>query len=167
MRKGAKISCLTGLLSGGLALDIITKSLAVRHLALGGPAVLIRGIFELRYAENRAVAFSLLEIIPFGVRIWLIRALSFAVLTCLAVLVIRWRRRSALELAPLMLVLGGALGNFYDRMVRGYVIDFLHLHYQAWSWPIFNVADILIDVGVGLFVLITWRGRTIHREPSF
>lgn len=52
-------------------------------------------------------------------------------------------------------ILGGALGNLYDRIVHGHVIDFIHWHYQGYSWPIFNIADVGICIGVGLLIL-TW-----------
>jgi signal peptidase II len=61
----------------------------------------------------------------------------------------RWRRTTAPERVALGLLLGGALGNAIDRLIRGHVVDFIYVHH----WPVFNVADIAITVGVGLLLL--------------
>ena len=60
----------------------------------------------------------------------------------------------------LALVLGGALGNLYDRVTLGYVVDFLFFHYQEYYWPAFNVADSAICVGVALLIMDSFRKRT-------
>jgi signal peptidase II len=60
----------------------------------------------------------------------------------------------------LMLVLGGALGNLLDRLIHGYVIDFIDVYYGAWHWPAFNVADSAITVGAVLLVVDALRPKT-------
>ena len=55
--------------------------------------------------------------------------------------------------AGLALVLGGALGNVIDRVQWGYVVDFIHVHYQRWYFPAFNVADSALTIGAGLLIL--------------
>ncbi len=57
----------------------------------------------------------------------------------------------------IVLILGGALGNVYDRVVHGYVVDFLHFYWQDWHFPAFNVADIAITVGAGMMILDMFR----------
>jgi signal peptidase II len=66
------------------------------------------------------------------------------------------RKADFLRLTPLALIMAGAVGNVQDRFMRGYVVDFVHVHWRdTWSFPIFNVADSLITVGGGLF-LVLW-----------
>ena len=60
--------------------------------------------------------------------------------------------------AGLSLVLGGALGNVWDRLLRGAVVDFIDVHYGSWHWPAFNVADSAITVGAALVILAAFRG---------
>jgi signal peptidase II len=59
----------------------------------------------------------------------------------------------------LSLILGGAIGNFWDRLTLGYVIDFIQVYYQRWSWPAFNVADSAISVGAVMLLLSGWFQR--------
>jgi signal peptidase II len=60
----------------------------------------------------------------------------------------------------LSLILGGAIGNLIDRLIYGYVIDFLDLYYHSWHWPAFNVADSAITIGVGLMLIDSFRSKS-------
>jgi signal peptidase II len=71
------------------------------------------------------------------------------------------RGGSRMLCAGLALILGGALGNLWDRIVIGKVVDFLLFHYGAWSWPAFNVADSAITVGAALLILDSFRPRGV------
>jgi len=55
-----------------------------------------------------------------------------------------------------VIILGGAVGNLYDRITLGYVIDFIHIYYKQWSWPVFNIADSAVCVGAGILILNTF-----------
>jgi len=57
----------------------------------------------------------------------------------------------------LSLILGGAIGNLYDRIAYGYVVDFIDVYYQSWHWPVFNIADCAISVGVVMMLIDTFR----------
>ncbi len=136
--------------------DHATKVVAKVTLQGGLPRSIIAGIVELRYAENRDTAFSLLRSSSSPARGPLILAMS-----CLAIAAIAtawWKRRRvapALEHAAFTLVIGGAIGNFVDRVARGYVVDFIHVR----MWPVFNVADVAICVGAALVGLVLMRAR--------
>ena len=146
-----------------LVLDQWTKIMARNHLrALGAyrPKVVIDGLFDLRYAENPGVAFSMLQDIPGG-RIWL---------TVLAVaafqLVIYYLRKTPVENTRLHVALGlvggGAIGNLVDRVIYGKVTDFIVWKYHGHEWPAFNIADAALCIGVGLMLLdmvIGWRAQ--------
>jgi len=144
-----------------LVLDQWTKVLARTHLRPRGPfraKVVIEGLFDLRYAENPGVAFSMLQDIPGG-RIWL---------TVLAVgaflLVLYYLRKTPLENTRLHVALGlvggGAIGNLIDRVAFGKVTDFIVWKYHGHEWPAFNIADAALCIAVGLMLLdmlIGWR----------
>jgi signal peptidase II len=136
--------------------DHATKHLAETSLRGQPPVVLVSDVLDLRYTQNRDIAFSLLRHVPEGVRRPLIFVGATAGLGLVAFLFWQRRRAGWQERLGYAIVLAGALGNLTDRMARGYVVDFVHLHH----WPVFNVADICVVVGVGLLLLGS-RGREV------
>jgi signal peptidase II len=133
--------------------DHVTKVAARSALDRRGPVALVPGLLDLRYTENRDTAFSLLHTLPFAGKAALLVALSLVGL--LAVILAWWRRRraSTIEQAAYALLVAGALGNGLDRVLRGYVVDFIEIH----RWPIFNVADVSIVAGALLLAMVTFR----------
>jgi signal peptidase II len=160
-----KYALLLGVLVAGCNSDLATKHVVSEELERGETVELIGGYLELKHTHNDSAAFSLGEAIdPDLRRPMLIAAQSTGALV-LGVLIVLWRHKSIAELLPFLLVLSGALGNVIDRVRYGYVVDFIHFHVgDAFSWPIFNVADILIAVGVGLILLQLLRRRSA--EPA-
>jgi len=150
----AKILLLLSIVITCTSCDLFTKWLAARHLKWSPPKTIINHLVELRYTENEAIAFSMLGSIHPGTRKWLIYSLSGVALIFLVLLIWQVRKDSIWWLIALMLIFSGAIGNLAERVMRGYVIDFIHIHYyDRFSWPIFNVADILITCG-GIFLAI-------------
>jgi len=146
---------------GLVGCDHATKAVAKASLATG-PQTLVPGVLDLRYAENHDSAFSLFRAAGVAPSMGLLIFLASIALVSVGILM--WRRRkvaSPIELAGYVAVLGGALGNVTDRIVRGYVVDFIHLHH----WPIFNVADILVVVGAGLLLLAS-RAEAKRERPA-
>lgn len=127
-----------------LALDQLTKSLVRARLAVGESVPVIDGILSLTHVRNAGAAFGLLQ----GGRAFFIAAASIVIVGILWALW-RLRIRTPLLTAALGLAFGGALGNLIDRIVAGRVTDFFDIH----IWPVFNVADIALDVGVALLVV--------------
>jgi len=133
------------------AADQASKVWAVRNLPLFEPRDLVPGFLGLVHVRNTGVAFSLLSSLdPRWVHPLLILA---TVLALAAVIAYLWVLPGK-GIAPfgLGLILGGAIGNLIDRARLGYVVDFIDLHWRAYHWPTFNVADIGITVGVALLV---------------
>lgn len=133
-----------------LALDILTKWLVQTRMALGESIPLIPGVFHLTYVLNPGAAFGILQ----DRRLFFI---AVALLTVGAIVFFATRmqprdRRGFLPLA-LGLLLGGAMGNLIDRIRFGQVIDFFDFR----VWPVFNVADSAITVGVGLLIFYLYR----------
>lgn len=136
------------------ALDLYTKHL-VQNAFVFGEHLTITSFFDLVRYHNTGAAFSFLADAG-GWQKWF-----FTAITAIAVIVItyliRKHHQEKLFCWGLALVLGGAIGNLYDRLTLGYVVDFLYFHINTLSWPAFNVADSAICVGVGLLLLDSFK----------
>ena len=148
------------LLAGAVvALDQITKVVALDRLPLGVPVPIIDGLLSLTLVLNPGLAFGLLGSIPPTWR-WVVAALSLVALAVLARVALRvlpdggWPGRLAIGL-----IFGGAVGNLIDRARFGAVVDFVDVYWRDWHWPAFNVADSAITVGVALLALRLMRER--------
>ena len=140
-----------------IVLDLYTKYLVQSALQYG-EHVAVTGFFDLVLFHNAGAAFSFLA----GAGGWQRLFFSaFAIAASIYIVhLLRKHPQQKLFCLALSLILGGALGNLYDRLTLGYVVDFLFFHYRGWSWPAFNVADSAISVGV---VLLLWDG---FRKPQ-
>lgn len=157
-KRNIKILILSAIILLCTGCDLSTKWLAKQHLEHARPVTIIQNLVELRYTENEAIAFSMLLSVDSKIRKWIIYSLSLIALTFLSILTWQVRHDSFWWLISLMFIFSGALGNLLERLARGYVIDFIHLHYRdQWSWPIFNVADILITCGAILLGILMLR----------
>jgi len=137
-----------------IALDRITKLWVSGHIAEGDAIRVIPHIFRISHVENSGAAFSMFTSLPNPERTrWMLTA--FSLLAAVVVLVVLWRvgRRFSLTALSMALVLGGALGNVWDRIRQGTVVDFLEVHIVHYHWPDFNVADSAIVVG-GILLLL-------------
>jgi signal peptidase II len=130
--------------------DRITKALAAEHL-VPYESVPIAPLFNLTLMHNTGAAFSLLGDAG-GWQRWLFIALAIALSIALIVWLVRLPRADRMLAAALALIIGGALGNLWDRLAFGYVVDFIDIYYGRWHWPAFNVADSAITVGAVLFI---------------
>ena len=160
-RPAARAAALYGTAAVVLAADQLTKYLVVEHLAGRPPLRVIGSLVELRYTTNSGGAFSLLTGAPlfFGITAILI----------VAGIVYAGRRTAGVGLlVPLGLVLGGAVGNLADRLLRGdpllhgEVVDFV----KVGIWPVFNVADSCIVVGGLLLAFLVGRTERDEQEPG-
>jgi signal peptidase II len=135
-------------------LDRLTKLWIIDHIPSGQAIVIIPKVFRLTHVLNTGAAFSMFEgsASPILVRNLLI---AFSVVAVLVVLFLLWKmgRGLSLTLIALALILGGAIGNLYDRIRFSYVVDFLEVHIVHYHWPDFNVADSAIVVGACLLLL--------------
>jgi signal peptidase II len=140
--------------------DQLSKAYVVRHLDLyesWAPLPALEEVFRFTYVRNTGAAFGLF---PQGGAIFLIIAVIVSV-----IIIYYYRQVSSagwLIRLALGLQLGGALGNVIDRVRLGYVVDFL----DVWRWPVFNVADSCIVVGVGLLILVMLREERRERRAA-
>ena len=130
-------------------LDIVSKNF-IQNKIMYGEQVEITSFLSLVHFQNPGAAFSFLSDQGGWQRYFLIA------ISLLAVLYIPWLinqyKKNILIVIGLLLILGGAIGNLYDRISYGYVIDFIYLHFAEFYWPAFNVADSAISLGVLLFL---------------
>lgn len=131
--------------------DQITKQLAEAHLTYNVP-VEILPVFDLTLRYNSGAAFSFLHDAG-GWQRWLFSAIAITVSLVLTVWIWRNRNEHRILSAGLSLILGGAIGNLYDRMMHGHVVDFISVHWQQHYFPAFNIADSAITIGAGLLIL--------------
>ncbi len=157
-KRNLKIALLSLLVVFCTSGDLTTKWLAKQQLEQGKVVSIIDHYVELRYTENRAIAFSMLQFVEPNLRKWIIYSLSLVAIAFLSFLIWKVRNDSVIWLVSLMLVFSGAIGNLSERLVRGYVIDFIRLHYyDKWEWPIFNTADIFITCGAILLGILMMK----------
>ena len=139
--------------------DRLSKNAIVHRIRPGYDIPIIPGVFRLSHVLNTGAAFSLLEDLPPPtVRLGLI---AFSVLAALVVFAMLWRTGRAFTLTSiaLALILGGALGNLYDRIRFHHVVDFLAVRIYHYNWPDFNVADSCIVIGACLLLLEIFRAQ--------
>jgi len=147
-----------------VALDQITKALALARLMPGHPVVIADTWLSLTLVMNPGLAFGLLGTIAPAWR-WTVAALSIVALLVLARVALRvLPTGGALGLVAVGLIFGGAVGNLIDRARFGAVVDFVDVHWRSWHWPAFNVADSAISVGVALLALRLLRERPAKVE---
>jgi len=136
-----------------IALDRATKEWVSRHVQDGDAITVIPRVFRITHVENPGAAFSLFIDSPRPeLTRWLL--IGFSLLAAVAVLIVLVRvgRRFSLTALSMALVLGGAIGNVWDRLRYGTVVDFLEVHIVHYHWPDFNVADSAIVIG-GILLL--------------
>ena len=138
-----------------IVLDQITKQI-VLALFRPGEELPDTSFFSLVLAFNSGAAFSFLAGAD-GWQRWLFA--GFAVVACAFMLWLLRRGGRTAYCIALALIVGGALGNLYDRIAIGRVVDFLLFHYRGWSYPAFNVADSAITIGAVLLILDSFRER--------
>ena len=118
----------------------------------------VTSFFNLVLAHNTGAAFSFLAGHS-GWQMYLFAAIALAAVFICAGLIIR-HASERLFCLSLALIMGGAIGNLFDRIIYGYVIDFLDFYYGYWHWPAFNIADMAIVGGAGLLILDSFSGRS-------
>jgi signal peptidase II len=135
-----------------IALDRVTKWAIAHHLALHDSITVIPGFFRIIHAENPGAAFGIFADSPSEWKVCLL--ILFSVIALLIVSALLWKNSHSLTSTGigLSLILGGAIGNLWDRLVSRHVVDFLLFYIGPHQWPAFNVADSAIVVGAGLLV---------------
>ncbi len=137
----------TAVIALGIALDQITKLIAVKHLK-GAPSVpVIEGVIQWSYVENRGAAWGM-----FDDKRWVFMSISTVAIIGMAVyLFLLMKENSYLYGISLSLLVSGGIGNMIDRIFLGYVVDFID--FCLIDFPVFNLADSIVCIGAGLLIL--------------
>lgn len=127
----------------GLILDRLSKLWAQNFLMNNGDVVILNNIFSFSYLENRGAAFGILQN-----KQNMLAILTFIVLSFVIFYLVRYKPSSKILRISLSLIICGAIGNLFDRVTKGYVVDFILFHYKdVYNFPTFNVADMLVVIG--------------------
>jgi signal peptidase II len=147
-------------------LDRWTKHLVAQRISLYSHIQVIPGFFQLTHTENTGAAFSLFA--DSNAHWKAAMLIAFSVIALMVVSVLLWKNHHAHVATGigLSLIMGGALGNLWDRLTRGRVVDFLLLYVKRYQWPVFNLADSAIVIGAGLLVLEILFHKSSGREDS-
>lgn len=135
-----------------MIIDMICKLLAKRYLVLEKSIIIIKNFLSLNYAKNTGAAWSILS--DNGVVVSIIASLIIA-----GLIYYLWKNKpnNRYEKLCYAMILAGAMGNLLCRIIYGYVIDYISITIFGYNWPIFNLADIFIVLGVLGLIVYTWR----------
>jgi signal peptidase II len=136
-----------------LCLDRLSKWYVAKEISLHDTVKVINNIFYITHVENRGAAFSLFADSTSQWKMGML--VLFSMVALVIVLGLLWRNSHSMTTTGLglALILGGALGNLWDRLATGRVVDFLLVYLGSYPWPAFNVADSAIVCGAGLLVI--------------
>jgi signal peptidase II len=140
----------------GLIFDRLSKVWALKNLSKTGEIVVIKNIFSFEYLENRGAAFGVLQN-----KTVLLSIITLIIVCIMIYYIVKNRNMSLLLRISFSLIISGALGNLFDRIVYKYVVDFITFHYKdIYYFPTFNVADMMVVVGTFLL------GASILKEEK-
>lgn len=149
-----------------LLLDRWSKWLVTKQISLHDSITVIKRVFYITHVENRGAAFGLFNDSPSPWKIALLVIFSVVALVIVSALLWRSSRTMTASAVGLSLILGGAMGNLWDRLLSGRVVDFLLVYIGSYQWPAFNVADSAIVVGACLLVFEIMFAKSPAAEKS-
>lgn len=145
-----------------LILDQLTKIWVLNDMDLY-QSISVLPFFNLTYVHNYGAAFSFLSDAG-GWQRWFFTAIALTVSIVILVWLKQTKKEQVLLPCAFSFILGGALGNLYDRLVYGYVVDFLDFHVGNWHWPAFNLADSAIFIGAALLIIDAFRNNGVKAD---
>ena len=135
-----------------LMIDIVSKTIISNLMNVHDSIIILKDFFYITYVRNTGAAWSILSN-----NTWIIIIISLIIIFFVGWYIYKNKPKSKLEIIGYSMILGGAIGNFIDRIVYGYVRDFLDFYIFGYDYPIFNLADTFIVLGVILLIIYTWR----------
>lgn len=149
-----------------LIMDQVTKIIVAKFVPLHDSVNVIPGFFRISHVLNRGAAFSMFAdvrspLAPLGLLLF-----SLIVMVVITVILVRSKELLNRTNVGLSLILGGAVGNFLDRLLQGSVVDFLAFRLGKYHWPDFNLADTAIVSGAGLMLLDVFFARPLTTETT-
>jgi len=149
-----------------ILLDRWTKHLVAARIGLYSHVQVIPGFLQITHTENSGAAFSLFADSP--ARWKTVALIAFSVVAIVIVAWLLWKQARPLGITgvALSLIMGGAAGNLWDRVISGRVVDFLLVYYKSYQWPVFNLADSAIVVGAALLVIDILFAKAPTEDPN-
>lgn len=131
-------------------LDQLTKMWALSILKDGTSIKIIKDFLRFTYVENRGAAFGILQN-----QIWFFVIITFIMIIVLGYMFFKYKNITNLSKLSLVLIAGGAIGNFIDRIIRGFVVDFIDVKFgNFYDFPVFNIADSFVVCGTVLLIIL-------------
>lgn len=151
-----------------LLLDRLSKWLVATRIELHDATTVIPGFFRITHVENPGAAFGIFSESPSQFKLMLLILFSMAALVVVSLLL--WKNSHSMSSTGfgLALILGGALGNLWDRLISGHVVDFLDFYLGSYHWPAFNLADSAIVIGALLLVgeIVFAKSAAPHKSAA-
>ena len=144
-----------------LTLDICSKLIVSKYLNINESIQIIKKVLNITHVRNTGVAWSLLnDQTP------LVLIISIIVIISIIIYIRKNYPKSLGEKISYSMILGGAIGNFINRMIYGYVTDFIDISLFGYNYPVFNLADTFIVIGVILLIIISWRCEHVRNKSN-
>ena len=140
-----------------LILDIGSKYYISKNFIVYESKTIIKNFLDITYVKNTGAAFSILKD-----NTWMITIISLMIIMGVIYYIYKNKPSNNIENIGYGMVIGGAVGNFIDRIIYGYVIDFIDINLFGWNYPVFNIADMMIVIGVFLLVINAWRCKNVR-----
>ena len=137
-----------------LVIDIVSKLIVSNLMDVYDSIIIIKDFFYITYVRNTGAAWSIL-----ADKTYLIIIISMIIIFLVGLYIYKNKPKSKFEVVGYSMVLGGAIGNFLDRIIYGYVIDFFDFYIFGYDYPIFNLADTFIFIGIVILIIYTWRSK--------
>ena len=137
-----------------LIIDVVSKLVVSNLMDVNDSLMIIKDFFYITYVRNTGAAWSIFAGETLGLVV-----VSLIIISLIVYYILKNKPKTTIEKVGYSMVLGGAIGNLIDRVVYGYVIDFFDLYIFGYDYPIFNLADSFILVGVVLLMIHTWRWK--------
>ena len=135
-----------------LIIDIVSKLVVSNLMTVNDSILVVKNFFYITYVKNTGAAWSIFSCETLGLII-----VSLIIISFIIYYISKNKPSTKIEKIGYSMILGGSFGNLLDRIVYGYVIDFLDFNIFGYNYPIFNLADSFIFVGVMLIIIYTWR----------
>jgi signal peptidase II len=145
--------------------DALTKIWVTNSMSLFESRSVLGSLIRLTYVRNTGAAFSLLADQAAAWRLPLLVGIALSAIVLVTLLAFREQRLGWKFTIPLGMVAGGAAGNVTDRILSGTVVDFIEVTYKSFHWPVFNLADSAVVIGVGWLIWLTWFNKHTFVPP--
>ena len=141
--------------------DQITKQIVRNSMELGESFDILGSVLRFTFVENKGLAFSIKVS-----NIAIFTGLSFIASAVVFYYLYKYRNESFNIYLPLALIFGGAIGNMIDRILFSKVVDFVDVGISSYRWPVFNIADSAVSVGLVWFLIVSWTMKELGEEPE-